>query len=157
MGPGRILHENSGIMRRMLNNKGSVTILTLLMSMVIITIAIGFNWIVKAHLTAAEGLRKKSEAMLNAMSAYDSLIYSLATGTMGPREFVLSTRQDFLKVRTIPLDNTPVDLTGDVRVRLQDANGLLSLTRLDENVMQRLIKVLRPQADRVFCYHRQPG
>jgi len=129
----------------MLNNRGSATILMLLISMVIVTIAIGFNWLVKAHLTAAEGFRKKSEAMLNAMSAFDTLMYSGVTGTMGPRDIVFSTRPDVLGVQTIPLDGTPVDLPGNVSIRLQDANGLISLARFDENVVQRLIKAVRPQ------------
>ena len=129
----------------MLNNRGSATILMLLISMVIVTIAIGFNWLVKAHLTAAEGFRKKSEAMLNAMSAFDSLMYSGVTGTMGPRDIVFSTRQDFLGRRPSRSTAPRSTCQRDVRVRLQDANGLLSLARLDENAMQRLIKVLRPQ------------
>lgn len=145
MGSRPILRENSCITRHMLNNRGSATILMLLVSMVIVTIAIGFNWLVKSHLTAAEGFRKKSEAMLNAMSAFDSLMYSGVTGTIGPRDIVFSTRPDVLGAQTIPLDGTPVDLPRNVRVRLQDANGLLSLARLDENAMQRLIKVVRPQ------------
>jgi general secretion pathway protein K len=132
-------------MKYMGNNRGSVTILTLLISMVIITIAIGFNWIVKAHLTAADGLRKKSEALLNVVSAYDSLIYSLMTATFSQRDITFSTKFNVLGVRTIPLDGTQVELPKEVRISLRDPNGLVSLANPDSNVLQRLIKVVKPQ------------
>lgn len=131
-------------MKYMENNRGSATILTLLISMVIITIAIGFNWIVKAHLTAADGLRKKTGALLNVMSAYDTLLYSLMTATLGQRDIVFSAKLNILGVKTIPLNGIPVELPKEVHISLRDPNGLISLTNPDPNVLQRLIKAVKP-------------
>ncbi len=59
---------------------GSATILALMITGVIITVGIGFNWIVKEHLKAADGMKRKSEAMVKAVSAFDTFIYSILAG-----------------------------------------------------------------------------
>src|SRR5208283_2382968 len=94
--------------------KGSATILALLVTGVIITVGIGFNWLVKEHLKAAEGMRRKSEAMVRAFSAYNALVYSILAGHTDPREIIFSTAEDPLGIKGIPLDNGPVVVDGDV-------------------------------------------
>ncbi len=124
------------------DSKGSATILTLLISAVIITIGIGFNWIVKEHLKAAEGLKKKSEAMLDAKSAYDSIVYSIITGTMTSKEIVLTRGRDLLGISKIPLDGKNVVLKDGINISLQDSSGMLSLYTIDTGAMERLMKIV---------------
>jgi len=106
---------------------------------VLLTVGLGFNWLVKEHLKAAESLKNKTEAIVMARSAYDTLIYLLLNGKVMPREVVLSGFDEMTSLRKLPLDNTAVPLDGDVNVRIQDSNGLLSLNTLNAEAMKRLI------------------
>lgn len=114
-----------------MNQKGSATILTLLISAVMITVAIGFNWIVKEHLKAAEGLKIKTEAMMAARSAYDSLIYHMMTGELAQREIRFAGEQNSLGIKSIPLGGNGIKLANGIVVKVQDSSGLISLVSLD--------------------------
>ncbi len=126
---------------------GSATILTILISVVIITVGIGFNWLLKEHLKVAEGLKNKSEAMLNAYSTYNAVLYSILTGRVTPRNVTLTTGKQLLGVHSIPLDGTVVDLSGQIRIRLQDTNGMFSLNNLNVFGLERLMKIVRQGED----------
>ena len=87
-----------------MNEKGSATILTLLVSAVILTVAIGFNWLVKEHLKAAEGLKTKTEAMMQARSAYDSLIFYILSSDYVYRFLIMfSIRLDMQQLSRVKL------------------------------------------------------
>jgi general secretion pathway protein K len=130
------------------SNRGSATILALLVTGVIITVGIGFNWIVKEHLKAAEGMRRKSEAMVKAFSAYNALVYSILAGNAGAREIVFSTAEDPLGIKSIPLDNEAVVVDGDVELKVQDSNGMISLDGTNLGAMGRLLRNASPEDDK---------
>jgi len=136
-------------MRYMQLNNGSATILTLLISAVIITIGIGFNWIVKEHLKAAEGLKNKTEAMLNAHSAYESLIYCILSGTLTQKEVVLNKGEDILGIKSIPLNGSSVSINKGVTIKIQDSNGILSLANPNTDVIEKLVRLIIPENNNV--------
>lgn len=124
------------------SNKGSATILTILMASVIITVGLGFNWMVREHLSASEGFKKKAEAMLKARSAYESIIYLLLTGQTRQREITLVVDKEISEITSLPLNGQPIPLIKDeLSVRIQESNGLLSLVNLDIGALQRLLKM----------------
>jgi len=132
-----------------MNEKGSATILTLLVSAVILTVAIGFNWIVKEHLKAAEGLKVKVEAMMEARSTYDSLMYYILTGQLTQKEIIFTRGQSLLGVQRIPLGRNGVRLGNGIFVRVQDSSSLVSLAGSDVEVLKRLAGVVGANAETV--------
>jgi len=123
-----------------LDRRGSATMLMVFMVTVIMTVGLGFNWLVKEHLQASENLKNKAEAIVKARSAYDTLIYLLLRGRTMPREVVLSGTEDLTLLQTLPLDNAPIPLSDDVTVRIQDSNGLISLATINTAAMQQLLQ-----------------
>ena len=87
----------------------------------IITVGIGFNWIVREHLRAAEGLKNKAEALVRARSVYDTLIYSMLSGNITPNEMFFTAVGNLLGINGILLNNTATALKPDVEVRIQDS------------------------------------
>ena len=85
------------------NNKGSATLLTMFMAAVIITVGIGFNWLVKEHMKASEALKIKAESILKARSAYYNLIYLLLSGTRTPKGILIQAPVEISELREIPL------------------------------------------------------
>ncbi|MEI9475789.1 MAG: hypothetical protein WCO26_04350 [Deltaproteobacteria bacterium] len=122
------------------SNKGSVTILTILMAAVIITVGLGFNWLVKEHMKASEGLKNKAEAILKARSAYDTLIYLVLNGVVTQREIVSTTGNEISELKTLPLNGQKVPLSEDLFIQAQDSNGMLSLVTMNTAAMERLMK-----------------
>jgi general secretion pathway protein K len=122
------------------NNKGSVTILIILIAGVIMTVGLGFNWLVREHIKASMGLKNKAEAILKARSAYDTLIYLMLNGQLSEKEMMFSGVQDLTKLTSIPLNGKEVSLADDLYVKVQDSNGLLSLFNINPQAIERLIK-----------------
>ena len=122
-----------------MNEKGSATLLSLLLSAVMITVGIGFNWVVKEHLKAAEGLKAKAEAMMQARSTYDGLIFSILSGQLTQKEIVFGGAKKVLGVQRIALGGPGVKLANEVFVRIQDSNSAVSLVNPDPEVLRRLI------------------
>jgi general secretion pathway protein K len=122
------------------NERGSATILMMLIGAVIITIGLSFNWLVKEHMRASEGLKNKAEAILKARSAYDRLIYMLLNGEMTRKEIILLGMEEITNIKTIPLNGEEIALADDIRVRIRDTNGRISLFNIDRSVLERLIK-----------------
>ena len=120
--------------------RGSATLLMLLIASVIITVGLGFNWLVKEHLHASEGLKSKAEAILKARSAYDTLVFLMLTGNVSQKEILLSGGQELTTLTALPLDGKEVNFSEDVSVSLQDSNGLLSLSTVNAVALDRLIR-----------------
>jgi general secretion pathway protein K len=127
-------------MKGICNNKGSATILMVMIAGVIITVGMGFNWLVKEHIKNSEGLRNKTEAILKARSTYDSVIYLILNGQITQKEVLFIGGQEFLKLEKLPLNNQKVLAGDDVYIQAQDSNGRLSLTSVQEAAMSRMIK-----------------
>ena len=124
-------------------NKGSATMLTMLMAAVIVTVGIGFNWLVKEHMKASEGLKNKAEAILKARSAYDTIVYLILNGRVSQREIVTAIGSEISELKTLPLDGLKVPLSDDLYVQAQDSNGMLSLITMNTAAMDRLIRKVR--------------
>jgi len=122
------------------HDRGSATILCLLISAVIITVGIGFNWLVQEHVRAAEALKNKTENMLEANSTYETLMYSVLAGTVTQRGVLLYKGVDLLGVASIPLNSTKVSVKETITVKMQDSNGLVSLSSFNKDILGRLIK-----------------
>lgn len=126
---------------------GSASILALLITGVIITVGIGFNWLVKEHLKAAEGMKRKTEAMLTAVSTYNTLVYSILAGVTAPDQVVFMNGGNLLGVKSIPLNNEGVSVGADIEIKIQDSNGMISLAGPDLLALQRLLRNANPDQD----------
>lgn len=123
------------------NERGSAVILTILISAVMITVGLGFNWIVKEHLKAAEGIKAKAEAMVEARSAYSALVYSILNGRMGQKEIILAGGEGLPGVDSIPLGSSGIQLGSGVHVAVRDSSGLLSVPSMDMEALKRLVRI----------------
>jgi general secretion pathway protein K len=122
------------------DNRGSATILMALIAAIIITVGLGFNWLVREHISASEGLKNKAEAILKARSAYDTIIYLILNSKTFPKEAVIAGCDNISVLKTLPLDGREIFLSPDVRIRIQDSNGVLSLINVNKNALRKLIK-----------------
>ena len=127
-------------MRFISRDNGSATLVTMLMAAVIITVGLGFNWLVKEHIKASEGLMNKTEAILRARSAYDTLLYLILSSRVSQREILSATGDEISELKTLPLNGQKVSLSDGLDVQAQDSNGMLSLVSLNKAAMERLIK-----------------
>jgi len=125
--------------RMSIPNRGSATFLMVLLVMVILTVSIGFNWLVKEYIKTAMAFEDKATAMLKARSAYDTLLYLMLNGNFGARELLLPQVEGLPALTTIPLNGTEVHLSDDITVEVQDSNGMLSLTTINTLALGRLL------------------
>lgn len=128
------------------NERGSATILTILVSAVMITVGVGFNWMVKEHLEAAEGLKAKAEAMVEARSAYNTIIYSILNGSITQKDIILPPR-NICGVDKIPIGSVGIKIKDDIFVAVQDSNSLISVVSPNTEALKRLIKVIGGRED----------
>lgn len=128
-----------------LNNNGSATMLTMLMAAVIITVGVAFNWLVKEHLKASEGLKHKAEAILKARSVYDTLVYFILNGQIFQGEIITTLSSDIFELKTLPLSGQKITLSDDLYVQAQDSNGMLSLFSMNAGAIERLVKKIGSQ------------
>jgi general secretion pathway protein K len=119
-------------------NKGSATLLCIFLSAIIITIGIGFNWLVKEHLRVADGLRQKTDAMIAAYSVFDTLMYFIVTGSKTPKSYINGT-STLLDVAEVPANGTAVKVKGKTFISVQDSSGLVSLSPENNPALRRLI------------------
>lgn len=122
------------------DNKGSATILIVLMAGVMISVGLAFNWLVREHIKASEGLKNKTEAILKARSAYELLIYLIMNGKITRNEILLLDTENITELRAIPLNGKRVALAENVFVKIQDTNSLVSLVNPDQLLMERLFR-----------------
>lgn len=130
---------------RVLGQKGSATLLAIFLSAIIITLGVGFNWLVRERLRATEALKVKTEAMLEARSAFDTLIYLMLSGQRDRKEVHLLKLKELDWPVKIPLNGAETEIREGLRISLQDSNGLLSLRSLNEPALKRLIENLSGQ------------
>lgn len=121
---------------------GSATLYSLFVSVVILTVATGFNWIVKEHLKASFSLSQKIEALVSSYSTYQLLLFTLLPGQVINKEVELYEGEEYLGIKSLPLNGTEVSLNGTfpIKISLQDTNGLLSLANFNINAFDRLLK-----------------
>lgn len=125
------------------DKRGSATILIMLIAAVLITVGVGFNWLVKEHISSSEGLKNKAEAIIKARSVYDSIIFLILSGRLLPKEVAFAGGEDIIGKSTLPLNGQEVALADDVSVRIRESNGALSVWKLDnidKNALHRLIE-----------------
>ena len=116
--------------------------LTILMAAVIITVGLGFSWLVKEHMKASEGLRNKAEAILRARSAYDTIIYFLLNGQVTHARILAANNDQISGLKGLPLNGQKVPLFDDLYVQARDSNGMLSLGTMNPAGLDRLVKKL---------------
>ncbi|WP_435547441.1 general secretion pathway protein GspK [Desulfobacterium sp. N47] len=129
------------------DNKGSVTILMVMITGVIIVVGLGFNWLVKEHLKASDGLKNKAEAIIKARSAYDTIIYQILNGRVSQKETLFAGGQNFSGLKSLPLNNSKVLMADDIYIQAQDSNGMLSLATVKEAALRQLIINIDPAGD----------
>lgn len=122
------------------DNRGSATILMALIAAVIVTVGMGFNWLVREHIRASEGLKDKAEAMIKARSAYDTITYLILNSRMTPKEALIIGCDNVSELKTLPVDGREILLSPEVRIRIQDVNGVLSLTNINKRALGNLLK-----------------
>jgi general secretion pathway protein K len=122
-----------------INKKGSATFLMVLLVMVILTVSIGFNWLVREYIKSAQAFQQKAEAILKARSTYDTLIYLMLNGRFTPKEIILPKIEGLPEIEKIPLNGTEVSFLEDLTVKVQDSNGLLSVTTINTVALKRLL------------------
>lgn len=132
-----------------INNRGSATFLIVLLVMVILTITIGFNWLVREYVKTAQAFTSKTEAMLKARSAYDTVLYLMLNGQFTPKEIIIPQLEGLPSIEKMPLDGSEIKLSDEITVTLQDSNGLLSLNSLKPVEFGRLLKYFGFDEDRV--------
>jgi len=148
-----------------IRDRGSASLYSLFVAMVILTVAIGFNWVVREHLKAGFSLSQKMEALVSAYSAYQLLLFTILPGKVLNKEIELYEGEKYLGIKRLPLNGTEVILglssnytstnatqnalnatilgaktTIPLSISLQDTNGLISLTTLNTQVFDRLLK-----------------
>lgn len=137
--------------------RGSASLFSLFIALVVLTIAVGFNWIVKEHLKASLSLKEKIEGFVEAHSHFQLLLFTLLPGQLTTKEILPYRGKDYLGVERLPLNGEWVWLKREdigvgtrrpVRVSMQDTNGLLSLVNLDPLVFSNLLKILQVSEER---------
>lgn len=136
--------------RRLKPTQGSATLYSLFIAIIILTVAIGFNWIVREHLRASLALSQKMTAMLSAYSAYQILLFTLIPGKVLSREIEPFEGEKYLGQKRLPLNGTEISINATsnspfevpVKISLQDSNGLISLTTFRAQAFENLLKYL---------------
>ncbi|GAB6078985.1 type II secretion system protein GspK [Hydrogenobaculum acidophilum] len=119
-------------------SKGSATLLVMLLSAVIITLGIGFDWIVKEHMKATYDLELKTQGMLRAYSIMDKLLYMISVSTFAPKAINSEVVLKPFKSSLLPLDGTYIKFK-DLEVSIQDANGLISISYPNVDALKNLL------------------
>jgi general secretion pathway protein K len=123
----------------MSNERGSVTMLIALLAAVIMSLGLGFNWLVREHIKNSEGLRTKAEAIIKTRSAYDDLIYIMLTGKRTENAVIIGQR-GITGLQSIPIDGSEVIIEGEIFAAVQDSNGRLSLAADDQEPLKRFLR-----------------
>ncbi|KJU84668.1 general secretion pathway protein K [Candidatus Magnetobacterium bavaricum] len=121
--------------------EGSAVLLTIFLSAIIITIGVGFNWIVKEHLKMAATFKDKSEAMVRVSAAYDSFIYAALTGKLLNDRLVFSDGT-LLGTTQLAINSSALKVRDNVVISIQDSNGLIPVASGVGSEFERLVKHL---------------
>ncbi|QWR76265.1 type II secretion system minor pseudopilin [Candidatus Magnetomonas plexicatena] len=135
------------------NESGSAVLLTIMIASIIITVGVGFNWIVKEHIATAGALKDKSEAMILAESSFDTAMFAVLTGKL-TQDGVAFADNSLLGASQIIANGSPLWVNENIILRLQDTNGMVSLaangSTLTENSasdLRKLINTVAPGKD----------
>ena len=120
-------------------DSGSATLLVMLLATVIISLGIGFDWIVKEHMKATRDLELKTEGMLRSYSIMDKLLYMISVSEFTPKAINSEVVLKPFKSSLLPLDGTYIKFK-DVEVSLQDANGLINILTPNQEALRNLLK-----------------
>lgn len=134
---------------RFINDRGSATFLIVLIVMVILTVTIGFNWLVREYIRTAQAFTSKAEAMLKARSTYDTVIFLILNGQFTAKEILSPQIEGLPEIKNIPLNGTEVSFSDEMSIKVQDSSGLISLSPLNTVVLGRLLKYFGLDQDRV--------
>jgi len=148
--------------KKIAKNKGFATIYSLFIAILILTMATGFNWMVREHLKMTFTLNQKMEALVAAYSTYQLFLFSMLPSSFLNKEINLYEGDKYLGLSRLPLNGTEILLNNTnstsemeeeeksqtflsmislpVSISLQDTNGLLSLTNFDQEAFDRLLK-----------------
>ncbi len=129
-------------MNYMRDERGSATILITLIAAVLITVGLGFNWLVREHISSSEGLKNKAEAILKARSAYDTVMFLILNGRLLRKEVALTGGEGLIGHRTLPLNGREIPLADDLSLRIQESNGLLSIGRMESIDRSALVRFI---------------
>lgn len=126
------------------NKRGSISFIALMITLVMMTVAILFNWYVREQLLFYEVLKKKSEAVLKNRSMVHLLIYSMVNGKFHPDRVELKKIDSVneFKSNEIFLDGREYLIDNDTIFSIQDTNGKFSIVDFDPVLFGRLIKKL---------------
>ncbi len=123
----------------------------MLIAAVLITVGLGFNWLVKEHVSSSEGLKSKAEAIIKARSTFDTVIFLILTGRVLAKEVATPGGESIAGIVTLPLNGQLVKLGEGVSVRIQESNGAISLwhtTSLENKAaLERLIQLYAKDRD----------
>jgi len=122
--------------------QGSATFLVALLVMVVLTVSIGFNWLVREYIKSALAFEEKVSAMLKARSAYDTLLYLMLNANFSQRELLVPQMEGLFNATSIPLNGTIIPFSEDITVEVQDSNGLLSISTIKVDALHRLLTLL---------------
>lgn len=134
---------------RFINDRGSATFLIVLIVMVILTVTIGFNWLVREYIKTAQAFTSKAEAILKARSAYDTIVFLMLNGQFTAKEILFPQIEGLPEIKNIPLNGSEVTLVDDISIKVQDSNGLISLVSINTVVLSRLLKYFGIDQDRI--------
>ncbi|MGC9188123.1 MAG: general secretion pathway protein GspK [Sulfurihydrogenibium sp.] len=121
------------------NNKGSITLISLLFSLVILTVAIGFNYLVKMYLRNAFYLKERMDLELKVNSVLNETLYCIKMGSLDNKHINLSECRDFFKNTVIPLNGALTLVKDNIYLSIQDTNGLISLNGYNFYAIKRLL------------------
>lgn len=125
-----------------MRSQGSISLFAIFFSMVIITIAVAFNIIVRENLKMSLIIKEKMDALLLAKTTENILIYTILSGFFTSKDIRLYKGNEFLGIEKIPLNGEVITLSlpQKVQINLQDTNGLISLINFKPIVLKNLLK-----------------
>ena len=128
-------------------NKGSVTLLIIFLSAIILTVGLSFNWLIKEYIKNSQAFKEKNEAILKAYSTFNKLIYLILNSKFNNKEIILPKEENLTELKYLPLNGTKIKFEENVYIELMDSNGLISLTTIHLPALERLIKNLTGKED----------
>lgn len=120
-------------------SRGSATFLVMLLVMVILTVSISFNWLIKEYVKNATAFTEKAQAALRARSIFDLTVYLILNGKKTNKAIYVPEMKGLDYRGEIPLDGTPYRLSEDTTLKIQDSNGLISLTTINSEALRNLL------------------
>lgn len=121
-------------------NKGSFTFIAIIYTLVIVILALSISYYIKSRLSDIEAFSIKTESYLNLRSYINIINFCLANGKFSNYKVSIPSCEGILQTVDIPLDGTPVKISEDIYLSIQDTNGLISLWSSDSRPLKNLVK-----------------